>query len=127
MLSGSLTMNPRSDLDGGELNCRAVNPMCVCRRLRLAEAAPQGPDDAGGAVRYALTVRSTHAATARTVKAVMMSYGMVCPLSIGVCGRTRTCNLRALYPVELYADGIRGGTRTRNLPALYPVELYADK
>lgn len=44
-----------------------------------------------------------------------------------VCGRTRTCNLRALYPVELYADGIRGGTRTRSLPALYPVELYADK
>ena len=48
-------------------------------------------------------------------------------LSTVVCGRTRTCNLRALCPVELYTDGIRGGTRTRSLPALYPVELYTDK
>ena len=27
-----------------------------------------------------------------------------------VCGRTRTCNLRALYPVELYAIGTRPTT-----------------
>ena len=50
--------------------------------LRLAEAAPQDPDDAGGAVRYALTVRSTHAAATRTDKAVRMSYGMVCLLVV---------------------------------------------
>lgn len=44
----SLKMKPRSDLDARELDCRLVGPMCSDGRLRLAKAAPQGPDDAGG-------------------------------------------------------------------------------
>ena len=47
-------MNPRSDLDARELDCRLVGPMCSDGRLRLAKAAPQGPDDAGGAVRLSV-------------------------------------------------------------------------
>ncbi len=74
----------------------------LCRRLRLAKAAPQGSDDAGGAVRfYARTVRSTHAAATSTAKAVMMSYGMVRllygeiapgapPMGLSVAGQPRT-------------------------------------